>query len=741
MSGDLLSSKVVVREEEPRVRGIAAAPTSVAGVVGTAVRGPLDVAVPCSSLDDYFREFGGFSKDASLALAAMGFFENGGAELWCVRTVHHTDIRDPASHTAKKAVGAILAPGGPTPAKVTGGLPGPFVLEDGDKLVIAVGSGADEEAVFTAAAAMVRAEAKGPFALADGMTLLVRIDGGPIQKLVFRATDFSAIATAAEAEVVAALNAKVLGGKAILDKGTPALVSDTKGTSSRIEVTGGTANAVLGFPTLPVGGTGNVAKIRAVTVDEVKAVAGAAWKSEVAVTSGVGGVLELTTSAVGPTAKLTVKPGSAAGFGLDGEAHMGAATGAATAIRVETRDPGSFGDRLELEVRAPASGEVGAFDLAVWEDGSFRELWPSLRTGLSDERYFASILNDPKTGSALVRLTDAGLPGAPVPRPQTVSLAGGDDGLKGLEDADYIGVQAARNGFHALDVVQDLALLLTAGKATPAVHQAMLRYCEVDREGSVFAVLDPPKGTAARDLVTYVESTAKLLGLSEFGAMYWPWPTVLNPQKSVFGAASQLVVPPSGIVAGVFARTDAARAGGIYEPPAGVEIGKMQGVFGFETDESLDEKKRDLVYPKRINPLTTGTGQPCYIDGSRTLKGDGDFPYVSERRGVSFIERSIKRGLQFARHRANTEGLRATVRRTLKAFLVSQMNNGAFRSRDPKKAFFIDVSDKLNTPSVVFAGKLLARIGLATNKPAEFVIVSVSQDTRALDAELAEAGA
>ena len=68
-------------------------------------------------------------------------------------------------------------------------------------------------------------------------------------------------------------------------------------------------------------------------------------------------------------------------------------------------------------------------------------------------------------------------------------------------------------------------------------------------------------------------------------------------------------------------------------------------------------------------------------------------------------------------------------------------SNGAFRSREPSKAFFVDVSEQINTPTVIFAGKLIARIGLATNKPAEFIVLSISQDTRSLEAELAAAGA
>ena len=78
------------------------------------------------------------------------------------------------------------------------------------------------------------------------------------------------------------------------------------------------------------------------------------------------------------------------------------------------------------------------------------------------------------------------------------------------------------------------------------------------------------------------------------------------------------------------------------------------------------------------------------------------------------------------------------MRRTIAAFLLTQMNNGAFRSREPAKAFFVDVSDALNPPpAVVFAGQLVVRVGLATNKPAEFVILRISQDTRAIEATLA----
>jgi phage tail sheath protein FI len=318
-------------------------------------------------------------------------------------------------------------------------------------------------------------------------------------------------------------------------------------------------------------------------------------------------------------------------------------------------------------------------------------------------------------------------------------LRGGSDGLDGLSDADFVGSDAGKTGMRALDTVQSLSLLLVPGRATPALHIAMLVYCDSIRNGAVFAILDPPAMQTATSMVEYVSSTAAVEELSEYGAIYWPRIKILNPKKSVFGAYDQITVPPSGHIAGVFARTDGARNGGVYDPPAGTDAGRLFEVLGFETDEVLEEAKRDIVYPHRINPLTTAPGFPRYIDGCRTLRSSGNFPFIAERRGVIFIERSLKAGLQFARHKNNTESLRAQVRRTIVAFLITQMKNGAFRSTVPKSAFYVDVSEKLNPPSAVFAGKLYARVGLATNKPAEFVILKITQDTRALDAELAAA--
>lgn len=518
----LLSSKIVIVEEEPRIRSVPALPTAVVGCVGVCERGPIGVATLCNSFEEYVRIFGGFTTNADVAIAAYGFFLNGGEQMWVVRTVHYTDIDDGSTHT------------------------------------------------------------------------------------------------------------------------------------------------------------------------------------------GAASTVDLMDS--GPLATLTVNG----------------------------KYKGSYGDKISIKISAASSGDANEFNLQVLSEDVVVETFPNLHGTPTKANAASKIINDPNTGSDLISIVDVGNDTRPVDATYG-PMTGGSDGLTSLADTDFVGSDAGDTGLYALDIVQNLTLLIVPGQGTNAIHNGMITYAEVHRGGSMFCVLDPPASQTAAQIVTYVETTASLLGLSEFAAIYWPWIKILNPNKSVFGTADQITVAPSGFIVGVYARTDNSQPGGVYQPPAGVERGILYGCVGFETDEVLDEKKLDVVYPKRINPLTVQSGTPRYIDGSRTLKGDGNFPYVAERRGVIYIEQTLKIGLLFAKHSNHTPALRARVRRTITSFLLTQMNNDAFRSKDPASAFFVDVSEALNPPSVVYAGQLIARVGLATNKPAEFIILKFSQDTRALEEEIAAA--
>src|SRR5688500_1754045 len=131
MTEELGASKVIIGEEEPRVRSIQAAPTADTAAIGVTERGPIGKALLCTSFDEYERQFGGFTQDSDVALAAAGFFENGGSRLWVSRTVHYADLSDPNTATALRAAGELVTGGGPAPAVLVGAAPS-FNLADGD---------------------------------------------------------------------------------------------------------------------------------------------------------------------------------------------------------------------------------------------------------------------------------------------------------------------------------------------------------------------------------------------------------------------------------------------------------------------------------------------------------------------------------------------------------------------------------------------------------------------------------
>lgn len=736
------ASKVTIEEEAPRVRQIQGVPTADTGMVVVTEKGPVGVAVLCTSFDEWRRIYGDDIANGDGAAAARGFFQEGGQRLSTVRTVHYSDV-DTASSKTSAAATIDLATGATAPSSGSslGANVGPWDLTPGDTLVITIDGGGPATATFDAAAASRQSGAEN-FAISNNQTLTVSIDGGPVQTIAFLTGEFVSIGAATAEEVAAVVNAKITGATATVTGGGTrvTITSDRRGTGSGVNVTGGTANGVLGFTTGNIAGTGDVSNIEAVTFSEAKTLI----EADVAgcTVTNVGGALRISSNTTGGSSSVLVGASSTADdeFGLDNATHTGSAGAAQDTLTIDAKYDGEYGNDLQIRISAGSSGDADAFDLAVIDDGTIVEVFTSLTMDATAARYVETIINDANSGSTFITATDLALTGtATQRRPANATsalLTGGDDGLVGLVDVDFVGSDAGATGLYGLDTVEDLRICLVPGRATSAVQNAQITYCEVWREGSCVALFDPPANQTAPQIVTYVTSTAALLGSSEHAAIFWPRIKVLNPSTLVFGTADQIVVPPSGVIAGVIARGDQVE-GGVYKPAAGIERGIMRTCLGFEMADTLDVKKRDLVFPKRINPLTTGTGLPRYIDGFRTLKADGNWPYLSERRGVIFIEQSIKNGIQFARHRNNDESLRAEVDRSVRLFLIGEMKKGAFRTKNPDTAFFVDFGPGLNTDAMVFAGKLKGRVGLATQKPAEFITVAFSQDTRALEAELA----
>jgi phage tail sheath protein FI len=742
---ELLASKVAIQEEEPQLRTIPAVSTSIIGLVGVAERGPVGEATLLTSWDDYIRLFGGYTTDGELPMAVRGIYrQDPGAYVYVVRTVHYTDITDPLTKTS--AAAEIMIQGTSATAAsgaVTSTNPAPFNLAPGDTLDIHVDEdgGGFETATFDAAQA-IRPGGAGSYPLTIAHGFSIAFDGGDVQPVVY-AAGHAAIAAALND-----INSQIVGGRAVDNAGNIDFESDTYGTDSIVTLSAevGTGLADIGHTAgTTTEATSDVADINAVTFAEVVArIAADITTATITVTQETGGEVTFTSDTSGASSSVQVEASSTAdtAMGFDNLLHSGSASSLVDTLKAIGKSDGTYAHDLRVVIADATSGEADHFNLQHTDDGGVVfETFPNVQN-IDDTAsdFVETVVNADANagGSRYFEYEDQGVGGGLRPDNGTSTPAAGDDGLTSIDDNDFLGDSAGGTGLHALDLVNDLRLVAIPGRATSAVHNGMITYCESDRETSCFAVLDPAAGWTAAQAVTYVETTAALLGLSEFGAIYWPRISVLNPSKTIYGNTDNITVPPAAWVCGVMSRTDRGAPGGQYQPAAGIERGRIFGCLGFETDQVLDIAARNLVYPKRINPISREPGTPRFIDGTRTLKADGPFPSTSERRGVIFIEQSVKSGTVFARHSNNDEDQRARVFRTVYQFIKQQMKLGAFRTKDPSTAFFVDVSDALNPASVQFQNKLIGRVGLATAKPIDWVIFFFSQDTRALLEELGE---
>jgi phage tail sheath protein FI len=303
----------------------------------------------------------------------------------------------------------------------------------------------------------------------------------------------------------------------------------------------------------------------------------------------------------------------------------------------------------------------------------------------------------------------------PVAPPDPVALIL-DDGVDGAEPTleEYLGDEAAVTGLEAFEAIEDISILAAPGSTqlaeARAIRGALLSHCE--RMKYRVAVLDIPQGqtvNGARDWRNEITSTR--------AAIYYPWVETVDP----FGPGD-LLLPPSGHVAGIWARNDVNRA--VFKAPANEPVLSIT-----DLERRLTKGQQDVLNPEGVNCLRFFAGRGNLVWGARTVSDDPEWKYVSVRRYMAYLERSIERGTQWAVFESNGDALWANVRRTVEDFLVSEWKSGALLGRDPKEAFFVRCDRTTMTQNDLDNGRLVCLVGVAVVKPAEFVIFRIGQWT------------
>ncbi len=296
-----------------------------------------------------------------------------------------------------------------------------------------------------------------------------------------------------------------------------------------------------------------------------------------------------------------------------------------------------------------------------------------------------------------------------------INLFGGSNGSSdALSAGDFIGEDRGpgnRTGIQAFIDNNDVSIMAVPGVTDPNVQMSLVSHCE--NLGSRFAILDIPKDIkSVNDILNHrsIFDTAS-------AAMYHPWVKVYDPLTKNTSA-----VPPSGSIAGIYARTDNTR--GVWKAPANEVVSACVGL-----DCVYTTGEQDLLNPKGVNLIRSFPGQGIKVWGARTLSSNGLWKYINVKRLFIFLEESIKANTSWVVFEPNDQVLWLRVRRTVEVFLSGLWRNGAFAGASESDAFFVDIGPNTMSKDDIDNGRLICVIGVAPVKPAEFVIFRLTQKT------------
>ncbi|NET59626.1 MAG: phage tail sheath family protein, partial [Symploca sp. SIO2E6] len=273
---------------------------------------------------------------------------------------------------------------------------------------------------------------------------------------------------------------------------------------------------------------------------------------------------------------------------------------------------------------------------------------------------------------------------------------------------------AALNTFAAID---EITMVAIPGITSQTEQQAVIEHCENLKDR--FALLDGQQNPTSFDRDNIKGNTRD----SNYAALYFPWIKVFDPAKQILEPSSDgsIILPPGGHLAGIYSRVDGER--GVFKAPANEVI---RGALDLEYN--LTKAEQDGLNPPGINIIRSFKGN-IKVWGARTLGGDdnGQYKYISTRRYFNFLRESIDDGTQFAVFEPNNLALWQRIKRTVGDFLLNQWRDGALFGETPEKAFFVKCDAETNPPEVRELGQVVALIGVAIVKPAEFVIFRIQQ--------------
>jgi phage tail sheath protein FI len=292
----------------------------------------------------------------------------------------------------------------------------------------------------------------------------------------------------------------------------------------------------------------------------------------------------------------------------------------------------------------------------------------------------------------------------------------------------FAGSETNRRGINGLVIADDVTMVMVPDLVTAAtkadgsidlgmwkaVQTAVINHCE--QQANRMAILDAPPGMGVQDIKEWRSQTA--MYDSPFATMYYPWVKVSNPAPT--NGDDEILLPPSGHIAGLWARTDDAR--GVWKAPAN---DTLRGVL--DVERNITKTEQGLLNPIGINCIRPFGTRGIRVWGARTLSSNTDWTYINVRRLFNMIETSIMSGTQYAVFEPNDQKLWEGLKRTVGSFLRGLWRDGALFGATAEQAFYVKCDSETNPPESIDLGRVVVEVGIAPVKPAEFVIFRIAQ--------------
>lgn len=385
-------------------------------------------------------------------------------------------------------------------------------------------------------------------------------------------------------------------------------------------------------------------------------------------------------------------------------------------------------NKLPVDQLATRPPDERIQNVSVWESAGSRRIDRVLKQA-SNLTTFAGALkatkDDAKFDNVKVGFENGG-------KPKLVQFTGGVDSMPLTTPDVYIGNETDKTGMHALDDVDLINLLCLPpdvrgggpDDVLKAVNNVALKYCVARR---AVLIVDPPTTWKNRaSLISspqdHLSNDINLTGPEARNAFLY-YPRVQMPDLKRGGQIDTFAA--CGLIAGIFARTDAQR--GVWVAPAGLDA----SLGGVTLEVNLTDRENGILNPLGINCLRAFPVAGRVVWGTRTLRGADqladEYKYLPVRRTALFIEESLYRGTQWVVFQPNDEPLWGQIRLNVGAFMNDLFRKGAFQGSRPQDAYFVRCDKSTTTQNDIDRGVVNILVGFAPLKPAEFVVVQVQQ--------------